>query len=644
MPLSELIQRLIHMLEVGAVSRYLRIFALALGVISLAFLYDIRAYRNLAAPEAMDAAQLARNLSEGKGYTTLLIRPFSLYLVQRHNEPKTPVLLTNATPDFALIKTAHPDLANPPVYPLVLAGLMKILPFNYPVNLKSPFWANNGSFWRYQPDFLIALFNEMLLFIVALLTFFLAKKLFDSNVAWVSAILVLGCELLWRFSTSGLSTMLLLAFFLGLTLLLLEIEKSTREVPLRTGWLFSLAMAAGILTGIGALTRYAFGWTIIPVAVFLLLFSGPKRMWHTLAALAAFALVLTPWIIRNEAVSGTAFGTAGYAVVEGTYVFPSFQLQRSLHPDLARLMTLQLNVQMMIYLQKLIMYLRGNLTGDLLYSGATWAGALFFAGLFLGFRSSGTRRLRYFLLMCLPIFVLMQGLGRTQLSEQSPGINSENLLVLLVPLVFVFGASFFFTLLDQMTLPLLQLRYAITAGFVALCCLPLAFALLPPRTPPVVYPPYFPPEIQRTANWMKPDELMMSDVPWAVAWYGHRQCVWLSLDAQTEFLAINDNLKPVNALYLTPLTMDGKFFSDLDAPKEFSATINYLKTVPSLYLNQKSIDAKSVFESAPTGDSSWGNFIVDTVVKAKIPPGFPLNNAGPGILPDRLFLTDRQRW
>jgi hypothetical protein len=137
---------------------------------------------------------------------------------------------------------------------------------------------------------------------------------------------------------------------------------------------------------------------------------------------------------------------------------------------------------------------------------------------------------------------------------------------------------------------------------------------------------------------------MMSDVPWAVAWYGHRQCVWLSLDAQTEFLAINDNLKPVNALYLTPLTMDGKFFSDLDAPKEFSATINYLKTVPSLYLSQKSIDAKSVFESAPTGDASWGNFIVDTVVKAKIPPGFPLNNAGPDILPDRLFLTDRQRW
>ena len=34
--------------------------------------------------------------------------------------------------------------------------------------------------------------------------------------------------------------------------------------------------------------------------------------------LAAFALVLAPWIVRNEVVSGTPFGTAGYAVVEGT--------------------------------------------------------------------------------------------------------------------------------------------------------------------------------------------------------------------------------------------------------------------------------------------------------------------------------------
>jgi Dolichyl-phosphate-mannose-protein mannosyltransferase len=603
MPLSERIQWLIHKLEVGAGSRYLRYFALVVGVVALAFLYDLRAYRNLATPEAMDSAQLARNIAEGEGYKTLFLRPFSLYLVQKHEAAKKPDAGANAPLDLARIKTAHPDISNPPVYPLLLAGLMKVLPFDYTVNLKKPFWTNNGNFWRYQPDFFIALFNEALLLLIVVLTFFLAKNLFDSNVAWLAAILVLGCERLWRFSASGLSTMLLLAMFLGLVMFLLEIERSSRESKPRLRWILGLAVAVGVLTGVGALTRYAFGWAVVPVAVFLLLFSGPRRWWHMLAALLAFMLVLTPWIVRNEIASGTPFGTAGYAVVEGTFIFPQFQLERSVSPELAHALWLK------PYGQKLFGNLRVILAGDLLNSAGGWLYALFFTGLFMGFRSTGARRIRYFLLMCLGVFAIVQSLGRTQLSELSPEINSENLMVLLVPLVFVFGAGFFFTLLGQMALPLAQLRYAVVAGFVALCCLPMIFTLASVKTSPVVYPPYYPPQIQQSARWMQPDELMMSDVPWAVAWYGQRQCTWLTLDAQDDFFAIN-NLKPVRALYLTPQTMDGKFVTEwMEAPKR-----------------------------------SWGNFLMQTLVDKRVPDKFPLTKAPAGFFPEQLFLTDQERW
>ena len=48
MPLVEIIQNLIHKLEVGAGPRFFRIAALVLAVVALAMRYDVHAYRNLA--------------------------------------------------------------------------------------------------------------------------------------------------------------------------------------------------------------------------------------------------------------------------------------------------------------------------------------------------------------------------------------------------------------------------------------------------------------------------------------------------------------------------------------------------------------------------------------------------------------------
>jgi hypothetical protein len=602
MPLGEIIQYLIHKLETGAGPQFFRITALLLAVMALALRYDVHAYRNLATPEGMDAAQLARNISEGKGYTTLCIRPLSLYLVQKHNESGTPVALTNANLDFARIKTAHPDLANPPVYPVLLAGLMKILPFHYTVNLKSSFWADDGKFARYQPDFLIAVFNQILLVATIALTFLIARKLFDASVAWLAAILTIGCELLWRFSVSGLSTMLLLVIFLGLAWCVLKIEETAREPQPRLNRLLGLAATAGLLMGVGALTRYAFGWTIIPLLVFLILFSGQKRVLYALVALGAFAIVLTPWIIRNFMVSGTPFGTAGFAAAEGTFLFPQFQLERAIHPDFGHLLWLT------PYLRKLSANGQHILTNDLTRLGGSWATLLFWAGLLLSFRSVAVRRLRYFLLLCLGTFFVVQALGQTQLSVESPDVNSENLLVLLAPLVFIYGVGLFFTLLEQMNLPVPQLRYPILAGFAVLSCLPMIFVMLPPKTSPVAYPPYYPPEIQQTAGWMQEGELTMSDVPWAVAWYGRRQCVWLTLNPQDDFNAINDWLKPVQAVYFTPETMDAKFFSDM----------------------------------ARGNTNSWNRFILQVGIQNEFPEHFPLRYPKP--ISSGLFLADNPRW
>lgn len=612
LPIGDSIQELIHKLEVGPGARIIRRVLLVLVLVTFVVVYNWRGYRNMATQEAMDAAQLARNIATGKGYSTYFIRPLSIYLLTNHY--RGPIISTDpANPvDAARLKGPHPDLANPPLYPLVLAGLMKVLPFDYDIPTVTPesapkarkyFWHRQGRFWWYQPDFLIALFNQLLLYVAVGLTYIIGRTLFDLRIARLSAVLLLGTELLWRFSVSGLSTMLLLAIFLGLVWTVVTLERVSRLGGANRLVPWGLTALAGLLVGLGALTRYSFMWTLIPVLVFLVLFSGGDRAARCLLAVAVFAAVFTPWVVRNLAICGEPFGTATYTVLETTAAFPEHRLARSLAPNFATF-----NLTIVWY--KFLANIKQIVQTEIPTIGGNWLTGFFIAGLLLHFREPGRNRLKYFALMCLGLFMIVQALGRTQLSEDSPQVNSENMLFLLVPLVTMYGVALFFVLLDHLDLPLVVLRHVITGVFAVVMCLPMILALLPPRTNPIAYPPYYPPTIQQVCNWMRENELMMSDVPWAVAWYGRRPCLWLTLSAQTDFFAINDYLRPIRALYLTPRTMNGRFLTDWILPREYS----------------------------------WGSFVLESVMRKEIPPTFPLRKSPEGLWPEQLFLTDWERW
>jgi hypothetical protein len=391
--------------------------------------------------------------------------------------------------------------------------------------------------------------------------------------------------------------------FLGLFWCVLKVEELAGQEDPDIMPIACWSAGAGILAGLGALTRYSFGWIIIPLALFLILFSGPKKWLNAATAFVAFAIALSPWIARNVAVSGTPFGTAGYAIFDEMGLSP-MPLERSLHPNL-------LAVSPVLYLHKLATNLVTILENDLLKIGGTWPSLLFFSGLLLAFNRPGAKRMRYFLLMCLGVFIVVQALGRTALSDLSPDINSENLLVLMAPLVTIFGTAFFFILLDQMTLRAVELRYVVMGVFVLLSALPLISALWYKPQSPVSYPPYYPPDIERISGWMKESELTMSDVPWAVAWYGNRRCVWLT-DNQDAFFEINDYIKPINALYVTMQTMDFRLVSDC-------------------------------FRS---GKNSWGSFFLNVLTNKPIPPEFPLHHgpAGSAAISSGMLLTDMDRW
>jgi hypothetical protein len=585
------LQEWIHNLEEGKGAVWIkRLFAL-LALAGLAALYDVRQYKNFANPEAMDSAQVARQIAAGKGFSTKFVRPLSIKLIQNHQGESAKPL---AGP--------HPDLANAPVFPLIEAGLFKALPFDFSVK---------SNFWRFQPEMLIAIFNQVLFAILLISLYMLANRLFDAGVARVTVAVTALAEIFWRFSISGLPTIFLALITVWVVWCLAVMEARTRDQTATNGWFYGMSFLLGGLLAVGALTRYSYAWMLLPVIIYAVAFFGMRRGASTAIVVILMLAALAPWCYRNYSICGEPFGIAQFAAVEDTPLFPNDRLERSMPQN----MKYDLNkVTPNQYGAKLMKGLGDIIRDQIPKLGGSWTTALFLVGLLAPFRNPGLSRLRWFLLGSMAVFAIIQSLGRTHLSEVSPEINSENLLVLLSPLVFMYGIALFYSFIDQFPFEVAALRTASITFFAAIVSAPLLLTFASGRSIPFVYPPYYPPYIREYASWLREDELAMGDMPWAMGWYGDRTCLWTTLDTgyatPSDFFAIHDHIKPIKLLYLTPLTLDVKFVNEMLKGRE----------------------------------NAWSRFALDSMVRTNVPPGFPLKHSPRGYLPDFLILSDRKRW
>jgi hypothetical protein len=211
------------------------------------------------------------------------------------------------------------------------------------------------------------------------------------------------------------------------------------------------------------------------------------------------------------------------------------------------------------------------------------------------------------------LLFVVQALGQTHLSQDSPEINSENLLVILAPLTFIYGSALFFTLMDQLNIVTTDAKGAVIGVFLIVMSVPLLLALVT-ATPPSLATPYSPLHIQRVAGLMRQRDMMMSDIPAGMAWYGNHDCMWLTLDDEQEFFKINE-LRNISTVFLTQRTTDHRFLSEMSAQPK-----------------------------------SWGHLFLECEAHlevqgyGEVPSGFPLTNAPAGFLPDQMLLSDRVRW
>jgi len=188
------VQSIVHKLEEGGWAKWVQ---LALAIISVTYvsycwLMKENGFKGLTEPRAFEQAEIAREIARGHGFTTKIIRPAEMWLVQQN---------TGSYPVDHIADTYHA-----PLWPYILA------PF---VSLGKNTWVITTKDVQFFTDKIVASVALGFFLLSVVVNYFTASRLFDHRLANLGTRMVLICTTFWRFSMSGLPQMLMLFLFSG---------------------------------------------------------------------------------------------------------------------------------------------------------------------------------------------------------------------------------------------------------------------------------------------------------------------------------------------------------------------------------------------------------------------------------------------
>ncbi len=521
---SAKVQEVVHALEEGALKKTVLIAVFLAAVAGIATLYLVFNFRGLDSETAMDQAQVGRQIAAGAGYSTLYIRPLAMWQFLGHEEK--------------LPSGFFPDTYNFPLNPLVNAVILRPI---------KRWWAMSPTDLVYAGDRAIAAGGVAFFLAAVFVFFFLVRSLFDRKIAWLTVGLVLVSDMMWRFSVSGLPQMLML-FLFSVALLLFHHALGAREEQ-RTGRMLLLLSGCALLLGLMTLAQPVAAWIFLGFLGFVFLWFKPRAV----SGLLVFFLylgVVAPWLVRNYLVCGNPLGLGIFAILDGT-AGSELSFMSTLQPDLTAFGAVRAK-------------LRGGLTGQFenlfSYFGYGVAATAFFFSLLHVFKRPATSLLRW----ALVLMWLFAALGMAFFSPRG-AVSANQLHMLFLPLFSAYGIAFLMVLWKRIDLRLPAARAAFLTVVFAITALPMAINLLTAPPQRVQWPPYIPPFINTVAEWMEPNEVLCSDMPWATAWYGGRLSLLLPATIK-QFIDIHDYKYlggPVNGIYLTPVSGNRPWLSQI---------------------------------------------------------------------------------
>lgn len=526
-------------------------------------------FKGLSTPKGMEQAVISREIAKGNGFITTVQKP----LEWKQLEKRAKDLLG---PGTTLDLQATPDTYHSPLNPLVNSLVL---------GMAKDTWKLGDKQSVYTPDVLIAGTAMVLLLASIGITYLLVSRIFDARIGGVTALLLLLCELLWKFSQTGLPQMLMLFLFSFGTYFLYKAVENEAQGRSSVLW---LALTGGFF-GLLALAHWLTLWVFFGLLVFVALYFS-RRVLMLGMILGIVGLIVGIWGWMNYQRTGNPLGSGLYAFYSGLGGASS---EEALFRDLEQTVG-GLNFQG--FLRKAVANALGQVSELYGYLGGVVAAPLFFLSLLHPFRRKEIADFRWAILIMWFFGVVGMTLyGIKSLHETQT--HENNLLILFIPVMTGYGLAFLSVLWNRLNLPL-QIPAVRNGHFILailISALPFVLNMIPrvvdlnkiDKQFRVQYPNYVPRLIKDYADLLPENEIIVSDIPWAVSWYGQRSSFWLPKDQgqlNTLMTLGKDKGTPISAILLSPQLLWSRLSEASQPRSEFFAWRQYVMFYPAMGL------------------------------------------------------------
>ncbi|MGC6565861.1 MAG: ArnT family glycosyltransferase [Akkermansiaceae bacterium] len=477
-------------------------------IAALVWFYLILTFRGLTTARGIEQAQIGREIARGHDATTKVIRPAAVWKAEQ---------VEGVTLEFDDMY----DTYHSPLGPFVYGAVLKLVggeDFDR-------FQMVEDKRTIYRLDQVIAAVAVIFFLISIGVNYLLISRIFDGKIAGVTALLMIFCDLMWKFTHTGLPTMFMLLLF---SCALFFIYRAL-EASIENRGAIGAIIIASVFLALLALAHWLTIWITLGFILYAAFFFKPKGVSGLLVIGILFVFSLY-FMGKNLEWTGSPTGVAGMTIYGGLTESeealmrtsdPSEKTYRVLH----NLNSLILNTSSSMLQQTERLY--NNF-------GAIVSAPLFFFALLHPFKRESIAKFRWIVLLMW--FMAALGMALYGLSEKAT--DSNQLHILFAPIMAAYGLAFISILWSRLDLPAGSafMRYGHFVIVVLVSAGPLLLSI--PQTLRVglankgekrpVWPPYWPGALNRTLHDATEEtDIIFSDQPWAVAWYADRLSIWM---------------------------------------------------------------------------------------------------------------------